>query len=87
MCVYIIGYCAKILYTTSQEAPNSVTGVQSISNKFSNQSRDSHHTNPNNKTLYLLVGQASHRSKLAYLETDNKYIINNNKTQIIMKAQ
>ena len=41
----------------------------------------------NNKTLYLPVGQASCRSKLAYLETDNKYIINNNKTQIIMKAQ
>ena len=87
MCVYIIGYCVKILYTTSQELPNSVTGVQSISNKFSNQSRNSHHTNPNNKTLYLPVGQASRRSKLAYLETDNKYIINNNKTQIIMKAQ
>jgi len=87
MCVYIIGYCAKILYTTSQEAPNSVTGVQSISNKFSNQSRSSHHTNPNNKTLYLPVGQVNTIDLTAYLETDNKYIINNNKTQIIMKAQ
>ena len=42
---------------------------------------------PNNKTLYLPVGQVNTIDLTAYLETDNKYIINNNKIQIIMKAQ
>ncbi|RHZ85588.1 hypothetical protein Glove_64g116 [Diversispora epigaea] len=41
-------------------------------------------TQTNNNTLYLPVGQAINRSKLAYLETDNKYIINNNNNQIII---
>jgi hypothetical protein len=87
MCVYIIGYCVKILYANltggtkfcHRSAEYFEQFRKSVSRFVSRES--------NNKTLYLPVGQAISRSKLAYLETDNKYIINNNKTQIIMKAQ